>query len=122
MCSRLLFNDASFNVIVLRGALRHISRERSDHKKAINEMLRVLKPGGRIDLWDISRMVESYTANIQTKGVSSNVKRTTQSPFWFEVSVMRQEKCLQGCIPTRDAPTRLVGNRTSRVRRLPGIS
>lgn len=84
----LPFGNASFDVIVSSGALHHISRERSDHEKAIQEMLRVLKPGGRIALWDTSHMVEGYAANMNTKGVTSDVQKTIHSPFGFEMSVM----------------------------------
>ena len=79
---------ASFDVIVSSGALHHISRERSDHELAIHEMLRVLKPGGRIALWDVSHMVEGYAAGMKLKGINSDVKKTIQSPFGFEMSVM----------------------------------
>ncbi|HEU0296466.1 MAG TPA: class I SAM-dependent methyltransferase [Anaerolineales bacterium] len=85
---KLPFEDASFDVIVSSGALHHISRDRSDHEQAINEMLRVLKPGGRIALMDISHMIEGYASNMKTKGVISNVQKTVQSPFGFEMSVM----------------------------------
>jgi SAM-dependent methyltransferase len=85
---KLPFNDAYFDIIVSSGALHHISRERSDHELAINEMLRVLKPGGRIALWDTSHMVEGYAANMKSKGIAGDVKKTIQSPFGFEMSVM----------------------------------
>ena len=85
---KLPFDNASFDVIVSSGALHHISRERSDHEQAINEMLRVLKPGGRIALWDTSHMVEGYAAGMKSKGVDSDVKKTIESPFGFEMSVM----------------------------------
>lgn len=85
---KLPFGDASFDVIVSSGALHHISRERSDHEKAVQEMLRVLKPGGRIALWDTSHMVEGYAAAMKAKGVASEVSKTIESPFGFEMSVM----------------------------------
>jgi SAM-dependent methyltransferase len=85
---KLPFNDASFDVIVSSGALHHISRERSEHEQAINEILRVLKPGGKIALFDISHMVEGYAAAMKSKGVDSDVNKTIQSPFGFEMSVM----------------------------------
>lgn len=84
----LPFDDASFDVIVSSGALHHIGRERFDHERAINEMLRVLKPGGRIALWDTSHMVEGYAAAMRSRGVENDVKKTIQSPFGFEMSVM----------------------------------
>jgi len=85
---KLPFSDASFDVIVSSGALHHISRDRSEHEQAINEMLRVLKPGGKIALMDISHMVEGYASNMKAKGITSEVKPTIQSPFGFEMSVM----------------------------------
>jgi len=84
----LPFDDASFDVIVSSGALHHIGRERSDHEKAMNEMLRVLKPGGQIALWDVTHMIEGYAAAMRTQGVTSEVNKTIQSPFGFEMSVM----------------------------------
>jgi len=89
---KLPFNDASFDVIVSSGALHHISRDRAEHEQAINEMLRVLKPGGRIALMDISHMIEGYASNMQAKGVTSEVNKTVQSPFGFEMSVMIGKK------------------------------
>lgn len=85
---KLPFEDVSFDIIVSSGALHHISRERSDHVLAIDEMLRVLKPGGRIALWDTSHMVEGYAGAMKSKGVESEVRKTIQSPFGFEMSVM----------------------------------
>jgi SAM-dependent methyltransferase len=89
---KLPFNDASFDVIVSSGALHHISRDRSEHEQAMNEMLRVLKPGGKIALMDISHMIEGYASNMKTKGVTSEVNKTVQSPFGFEMSVMMGKK------------------------------
>ena len=85
---KLPFGDAVFDVIVSSGALHHISRDRSEHEQAIHEILRVLKPGGKIALMDISHMIEGYAASMKTKGVSSDVNKTVQSPFGFEMSVM----------------------------------
>ena len=85
---KLPFGEATFDVIVSSGALHHISRDRSEHEQAINEILRVLKPGGKIALMDISHMIEGYAANMKTKGVTSEVQKTVQSPFGFEMSVM----------------------------------
>ena len=89
---KLPFNDASFDVIVSSGALHHISRERADHEQAINEMLRVLKPGGQIALMDVTHMIEGYASNMNAKGITSEVKKTTNSPFGFEMSVMIGKK------------------------------
>jgi SAM-dependent methyltransferase len=89
---KLPFEDASFDVLVSSGALHHISRDRAEHEQAINEMLRVLKPGGKLALMDISHMIEGYAANMKTMGVTSDVKKTVQSPFGFEMSVLIGKK------------------------------
>jgi len=89
---KLPFEDSSFDVIVSSGALHHISRDRAEHEQAINEMLRVLKPNGKIALMDISHMIEGYASNMKSKGVTSEVSKTTNSPFGFEMSVMIGKK------------------------------
>jgi SAM-dependent methyltransferase len=91
---KLPFEDSSFDLIVSSGALHHISRDRSEHEQAINEMLRVLKPGGQIALMDISHIIEGYAASMKTKGVRSDVNKTVQSPFGFEMSVMIGQKSI----------------------------
>ncbi|HLA08357.1 MAG TPA: class I SAM-dependent methyltransferase [Anaerolineales bacterium] len=88
----LPFEDASFDVIVSSGALHHISHEMPDHEKALNEMTRVLKPGGRIVLWDTTHMVKGYASRMQSAGITSEVKETMNSPFGFEMSVMTGQK------------------------------
>jgi len=89
---KLPFDDASFDVIVSSGALHHIGRDRADHEQAIHEILRVLKPGGKIALMDIAHMVEGYNNTMKLKGVTSEVKQTVKSPFGFEMSVMIGKK------------------------------
>ena len=85
---KLPFGDATFDVIVSSGALHHISHDRAEHEQAINEMLRVLKPGGQLALMDIAHMIEGYASSMKAKGVTTEVNKTVQSPFGFEMSVM----------------------------------
>lgn len=47
----LPFDDASFDVIFASLSLHHVGN-RADRKQAIQEMVRVLKPGGRILIYD----------------------------------------------------------------------
>jgi len=89
---KLPFGDASFDVIVSSGALHHVGRDYSEHEQAISEMLRVLKPNGQIALMDISHMIEGYSENMGSKGITSKVDKTVQSPFGFEMSVMIGKK------------------------------
>jgi len=88
----LPFENASFDVIVSSGALHHIGHEMPDHEKAIAEMLRVLKPGGQIVLWDTTHMVKGYASRMKSAGVESTVHETMDSPFGFEMSVMSGKK------------------------------
>ena len=45
-----------------------------------------------ISVQDISHMIEGYASNMKTKGVTSEVNKTVQSPFGFEMSVMIGKK------------------------------
>ena len=63
-----------------------------DHEKVLNEMVRVLKPGGRIVLWDTSHMIKGHASRMNSVGITSEVKMTDHSPFGFEMSVMIGQK------------------------------
>ena len=89
---KLPFEDASFDVIVSSGALHHIGRERSEHEQAIREMLRVLKPNGKIVLMDIAHMIEGYAEAMTPQGVTSEVRATPPSPFGFEMKILFGQK------------------------------
>jgi len=91
---QLPFDDASFDVIVSSGALHHIGRDMSDHEKALNEMVRVLKPSGKIVLWDTTHMIKGYASRMKAVGITSEVKETVHSPFGFEMSVMTGKKAM----------------------------
>jgi len=41
---------------------------------------------------DIAHMIEGYASNMKSKGVTSEVNKTTHSPFGFEMSVMIGKK------------------------------
>ena len=88
----LPFEDESFDVILSSGALHHISHEMPDHEKAIKEMLRVLKPGGRIAVFDTSHMVKGYGSRMRSMGITNEVQEAVNSPFGFEMSVMIGKK------------------------------
>ena len=91
---KLPFEDSAFDVIVSSGALHHIGRDRAEHEQAINEMLRVLKPGGQIALMDVSHIIESYAENMKLKGVTGKIDTTGPTPFGFEMSVMIGKKTI----------------------------
>ena len=85
---KLPFEDAAFDVIVSSGALHHIGRDRAEHEQGMHEMLRVLKPNGKVVLMDISHMVEGYAAAMKPLGITSEVRPTPPSPFGFEMSIL----------------------------------
>jgi arsenite methyltransferase len=59
------FSDASFDVIVSSFALHHIGHSAADRAQATREMLRVLKPGGYISLYDVALVVNASLEAMQ---------------------------------------------------------
>lgn len=88
---KMPFEDATFDVVMSSGALHHISRNFDDHERAVREMIRVLKPGGRIALWDITHMIEATAAKMQSLGAVCEVRRTTSS-LGFDMSMLIGKK------------------------------
>ena len=87
------FESDSFDVVVSSGALHHISAGFSEFERVVKEMARVLKPGGRIVLWDTTHMIEACTLKMKSEeGIKSDVKKTRHSPFGFEMSMMVGQK------------------------------
>lgn len=66
---KLPFPDGSFDV-VLSSAVIHNMHRRADRKQAIREMVRVLKPGGRVSVLDIVRTVE-YAQELKALGMTA---------------------------------------------------
>lgn len=67
------FENEIFDVVVSSGAVHHISRTHADFEQALREMIRVLKPGGRIAIWDTAHMVTACAARLKTAGVQCQV-------------------------------------------------
>jgi SAM-dependent methyltransferase len=88
---KMPFEDAAFDVVLSSGALHHISHNFDDHERAVREMVRVLKPGGKIVLWDITHMIEATAAKMKSLGVESEVRPTTRS-LGFDMSMMVGKK------------------------------
>lgn len=88
---KMPFEDAIFDVILSSGALHHISHNFEDHERAVREMVRVLKPGGRIVLWDITHMIEATALKMKSLGVECEVKPTINS-LGFEMSMLLGKK------------------------------
>lgn len=65
---RLPYSDASFDVVLSHWVVHNL-QEASDRLLALDEMLRVLRPGGIIVLADIANIAE-YHAHLLSKGVT----------------------------------------------------
>jgi ubiquinone/menaquinone biosynthesis C-methylase UbiE len=90
---KMPFDDATFDVVLSSGALHHISNNFDDHERAVHEMIRVLKPGGKIIIWDITHMVEATALKIKSLGIECEVKPTIRS-MAFDMSILVGKKIL----------------------------
>ena len=75
----LPFADSSFDVVVSSLAIHNISR-RADREKAIEEAVRVLRPGGRLMIADV-RATRQYREQLARSGMNE-VGRRRLGWFW----------------------------------------
>ncbi len=61
------YADHHFDVVVSSLAVHHMGR---DAQKAVQEMIRVLKPGGYLALFDVQRVIEPLKPLLQQQGIS----------------------------------------------------
>jgi ubiquinone/menaquinone biosynthesis C-methylase UbiE len=69
------FPDASFDVIVSSFAMHHVGHSTADRKQAAQEMMRVLKPGGKIAILDVNAVLSPVEQVLRANGFR-NVSRT----------------------------------------------
>jgi arsenite methyltransferase len=74
---KLTYPDANFDAIV-SGTVIHNIPDKAGRERAIREMLRVLRPGGQLAIFDIFKSGE-YVKVLETGGVS----RVTVSGWWL---------------------------------------
>jgi ubiquinone/menaquinone biosynthesis C-methylase UbiE len=67
----LPFDDGLFDIVLCGGAVHHIIKDRSDLEHVLGEMVRVLKPAGRLVIWDVPHMIEVSAAILREQGVPS---------------------------------------------------
>ena len=88
---KMPFEDASFDVVMSSGALHHISHNFDDHERALREIVRVLKPGGKVVIWDITHMVEATAQKMRSMGIECEVRPTNRN-IGFDMSVVSGRK------------------------------
>lgn len=76
----LPFADASFDVVVSSAVLHNIHR-RADRRRALREISRVLRPGGRVAILDILHTRE-YARVLSEAGLSA-IRRSEPRPLWL---------------------------------------
>lgn len=78
---QLPFDDGSFDVVVSSLAIHNISAL-NERLLAIDEAVRVLKPGGRLLIADI-RTTQAYAKRLQKLGMPVVTHRTLDWRFWY---------------------------------------
>jgi len=68
-----------------------ISHNFDDHERAVREMVRVIKPGGKFVIWDITHMVEATAQKMRSMGIECEVKPTNRK-LGFDMSMVIGQK------------------------------
>jgi arsenite methyltransferase len=89
----LPFTSASFDVVVSSLAIHNIPR-RDGRRTAINEIVRVLKPGGRVALVDFIKTGE-YVEDLQTAGMQQVQRTKPGMGIWPPVRIVSGVKAEQ---------------------------
>jgi SAM-dependent methyltransferase len=77
----LPFPDASFNLVVSSIAIHNVS-DRAGRSRAIHEIARVLKPGGRVVIADLA-WTDAYAKQLQGLGLLDVRRRSLGWRFWW---------------------------------------
>ena len=80
-----------FEVVLSSGALHHICHNFADHEQTIGEMVRVLKPGGQMAIWDITHMIEATASRMWQAGLECEIREGDRF-LGFEMSLLLGQK------------------------------
>jgi ubiquinone/menaquinone biosynthesis C-methylase UbiE len=76
------FADATFDVVVSSLAIHNINGQ-AGRFKALDEAVRVLKPGGQLVIVDLPPMAGAYAKHLREKGVEEVMDRPLDWRGWF---------------------------------------
>ena len=68
------FEDASFDVVLSSWAIHHIIRSSEDFENTVQEMLRILRPGGTMVILDVAHMVEVIAMRMEAAGLQAEFR------------------------------------------------
>jgi ubiquinone/menaquinone biosynthesis C-methylase UbiE len=88
---KMSFEDTTFDVVLSSGAMHHISHNREEFGQVVQEMTRVLKPGGQIVIWDIEHMVEACASRMTQAGLQCEVRKVDKF-LNYEMGIMFGKK------------------------------
>jgi SAM-dependent methyltransferase len=72
---RMTFEDATFDVVISSFGVSHIGRNPAEREQVIRDMLRVLKPGGTLALYDMAMGVNESLRTLRQLGVKDASQR-----------------------------------------------
>ncbi len=72
---KMPFEDEAFDVVVSSGAVHHITHNHTDFEQVMHEMVRVLRPGGQIVIWDVTHIVNACASRLRSAGVQCQVEK-----------------------------------------------
>jgi SAM-dependent methyltransferase len=76
------FGDASADVVVSSLAIHNITED-GGRRKALDEAVRVLRPGGRLVIADIRYVADRYAAHLRGRGMEDVQVRDLGWRFWY---------------------------------------
>jgi ubiquinone/menaquinone biosynthesis C-methylase UbiE len=88
---KMTFADATFDVVLSSGAMHHISHNREEFGQVVGEIVRVLKPGGQVVIWDIEHMVEACASHMTQAGLTCEVKKADRF-LKYEMGILYARK------------------------------